>query len=131
MAGRHKQRFWGHNIFSRAFTDHISKLKAKNFSTGENLKKLQANGRRKLRLGIMLYLTCTTNFVPSFLEGECILFESCELLFRSDLNYSLWFSLFWLLVCSLNVFSALKECPISPKNSQNTKHVYSFSLVIF
>ena len=33
-------------VFSRAFTftDHTSKLKVENFSTGENLKKLQANG---------------------------------------------------------------------------------------
>ena len=41
----------------------------------------------------ILYLAMK-NFVSSFLKGVCVLCGSFELLFRSDLNYSLWFSFF-------------------------------------
>ena len=81
-----------------------SKPMANIISDGENKKKLQTTYWHAHQTILGLYII----FVLFFLKGACILFERCELLDRSDLNYSLWFSFFlvvglsfkWLFQCS-------------------------------
>ena len=78
--------------------------KANITSGGEDKKSLQTIYWHALQAILGIYII----FVLFFLKGACILFERCELLDRSDLNYSLWFSFFlvvglsfkWLFQCS-------------------------------
>ena len=86
-----------------------SYIKARGGNFLELLEKTQRNSKLwadRQRIRFWEYILCRSwcKLCFTFLKGACVLFESCELLLRSDLNYSLWFSSFFWLVCFFSLW---------------------------